>query len=237
MKILILGGMHGNEPLGPAVVERFRQAPVDRVDVAIANPVALAANQRFTQEDLNRSFPGDSASPNYEPRRAAELMDFCRGYDIVFDFHNTTCPGNDCTFVGESAAPGLYGVSAWLGLNRVVVADYDCINKYISTCISIEISLDSERNDALYWYEKIMTLASYETLPEESSITRYRFVYRMTLDDRDKLGLADVKLRAFRPMPRTTAKKLGVTSPAYPIFIGDTYTPYNYGGVLQLIDV
>lgn len=237
MKILLLGGMHGNEPLGPEIIELFRAKPVDRVSVEVANPKALAANSRYTEEDLNRSFPGDSRSAVYEKRRAAELMKSSEGYDVVFDFHNTTCPGNDCTFVGETASPRLQAISSWLGLTRVVVADYDCINKYVPTCISIEISLQSKLMDAAWWYEKIAELAGLTDVPNAKNVVQYRFVYRLTLEDKERLGLADVPLRAFFAMPRGVASKLGLASPAYPIFIADTYTPYNYGGVLRKIDV
>lgn len=237
MKILILGGMHGNEPLGPAVVKRFKKKPVDSVDVLIANPRALTANVRFTEEDLNRSFPGEATSKVYERRRARQLLKLCEGYDVVFDFHNTTCPGNDCSFVGQTSDARLRAISARFGLKRVVVADYDCINKYVPRCISIEISLSSVRNDPAWWYEQIAALAQLKTLPKEAAVTLYRFAYRMTLEDKERLGLPALGLKAFKPLSPEVAEQLGVTSPAYPIFIGDTYTPYNYGGVLQLIDV
>ena len=58
----------------------------------------------------------------------------------------------------------------------------------------------------------------------------------MTLEDKVKYRLDQQDLRAFQPMPATLARRLGVTTPAYPIFIGDEYTPYNYGGVLNEIE-
>ena len=164
-------------------------------------------------------------------------MNLCKGYDLVFDFHNTTCPDNDCTFVGQSAKPLLFAVSSWFGLRRVVVADYDCINKYIPACISVEISLQSRLMDPKWWYDKISELAKMSDVLSENGVVRYKFVYRMTLEDEDRLGLAERNLKAFRQMPTGVASRLGVSSPAYPIFIADTYTPYNYGGVLNKIDV
>ncbi len=35
------------------------------------------------------------------------------------------------------------------------------------------------------------------------------------------------------PIGDDIAKELGVDSPAYPIFINDKYTSYNYGGLLS----
>jgi hypothetical protein len=237
MKILVLGGMHGNEPLGPAVVNLLRHRDIPNVDTALANEEAFARNCRFVEQDLNRSFPGDAASRLYETRRAAELLALCKQYDLVLDFHNTLCPDNDCTFVGALAAPLLYDVSAWFGLKRVIVADYDCINKYAPNCISIEISIASLRMKAAKWVEKIEKLAKLKNLPAAQGLQRYKFVYRMTLEDKARLKLDRQGLKAFQPLPERLAQAMQVKSPAYPIFPGDNYTPYNFGGLLNKIDV
>jgi hypothetical protein len=237
MKILVLGGMHGNEPLGPMIVSMLRSCNIPNVGAALANEQALAKNCRFIEQDLNRSFPGDSASKQYETKRAAELLSLCGQYDLVLDFHNTLCPNNDCAFVGSSARPLLYKVSSWLGLRRVIVADYDCVNKYAPNCISVEISITSPRMDATTWVEKIKELAKLNDLPPTKQLQLYKFVYRMTLEDKARLKLDQQNLKAFKPLPRGLAEAMQVKSPAYPIFPGDNYTPYNFGGLLNKIDV
>lgn len=236
MKVLVIGGMHGNEPLGPEVV-RLLRAKDSKVDTLIANEQALQANTRFMEVDLNRSFPGDVASAHYEAARAAAVLAVCRNYDVVLDFHNTHCPGNDCAFVGETAQGDLFDVSAWLGLNRVIVADYDCINKYAPNCVSIEISLSSDRMDAAAWVAKIEQLAAAADVPRAKNVEKFRFVYRMTLDDKERLGLDQQRLEAFTALKPRLASKLGVSSPAYPIFVADAYTPYNFGGILNRLDI
>ncbi len=233
MNILVIGGMHGNEPLGIEVVKLFNEKPVSGVDTILANEQAVAASSRFKSQDLNRSFPGESSSDSYELRRAAELLQLCSQYDVVLDFHNTHCPDNDCSFVGDTANSKLFNVSAFLGLNRVIVADYDCINKFAPNCISIEISLDSPVMDATQWYQKICGLSQKSILPTAEGIEKYRFVYRMTVEDKERLELDQQNLRAFKPLDGALAEELGVSYPAYPIFIADKYTPYNYGGILN----
>ncbi len=233
MRVLVIGGMHGNEPLGVTLVKRLQQQPIKNVDAVLANEPAIAQNCRFIANDLNRSFPGKRPSKQYEQRRAAELLQLCGGYDVVLDFHNTHCAGNDCGFVGEAAGQNLYDVSAWLGLKRVIVADYDCINKYASNCLSVEISLDSPNMGLEGWYARIRELASLELLPNARAIEKFRFVYRMTIEDRDNLKLPAQNLKAFEPIEKHLAAAMGVNSPAYPIFVADTYTPYNYGGLLN----
>jgi hypothetical protein len=237
MKILVIGGMHGNEPLGLEIVKLLNQQQNPMIDTILANNPAIQQGVRFCELDLNRSFPGDALSQDYEPKRAAEILEACEAYDVVFDFHNTHCPDNDCSFVGETADSLLYDISDWLGLSRVIVADYACLNKFAANCISIEISLASDRMSAEKWVAKITELAALHRLPEAKTIERYKFVYRLTLEDRDKYSLQSRNLKAFRPLTASLAVALGFTSTCYPIFIGDRYTPYNFGGLLTKIDV
>jgi hypothetical protein len=234
MKILVIGGMHGNETLGLKVVKLFRSNPVVSVDTLLANEQAIEANCRFIEQDLNRSFPGDSKGSNYESRRAAEILKKAKKYDVVLDFHNTYCPNNDCGFIGETASDVLADVAWVLGLNKVIVADYDCINKASNNCLSIEVSLDSNLNNARIWYERIVMLSKLDSFSAKSNVQKYRFVYRMTIDDKERLRLDERGLSAFKPIDKALAAKMGVLSPAYPIFVGDTYTPYNYGGLLNI---
>lgn len=234
MRVLVMGGMHGNEPLGIDIVKLFQKNPVKNVNTVLANDLATKANSRFVEQDLNRSFPGDCDSNNYEPRRAAQLLALANKYDIVIDFHNTYCPDNDCGFVGQSASELLNKTVVSLGLRRIIVADYDCINKFAPNCLSVEISLDSEQNKTEVWYKRITQLSNLSRLDDNmDSLEKYRFVYRMTLEDRDKFALQSKKLQAFKPIGDGLAAKLGVVSPAYPIFIADKFTPYNYGGLLN----
>ena len=207
MKILVIGGMHGNEMLGIDLVKSLQENPLENIDSVLANEEAIKINKRFVEQDLNRSFPGVKSSGIYEQQRPIELLKMCKEYDIALDFHNTFCPDNDCTFVGEGANEELLGASRLLGLPRVIVADYDCINKYALNCVSIEISVE-----------------------------KFRFVYRMTLEDKTRLNLDQANLRAFQQIDQSLAEKMGVKTPAYPIFINDKFTPYNYGGLLNKID-
>lgn len=235
MRVLVIGGMHGNEPLGVNVVKRLQENPIENVDAMIANPEALAADVRFISQDLNRSFPG-AKDGIYEEKRAAEIMKACQQYDVVLDFHNTFCPDNDCGFIGETASEKLLDVASMLGFSRIIIADYDCINKYAPNCLSVEISMTSECNNVDEWIKRIKRLAATPTPVAIGPVETYRFVYRMTLEDRERLDLANAELRAFRPMLPEISQAMGLQGTTYPIFIGDRFTPYNYGGVLKKLN-
>jgi hypothetical protein len=233
VKILVIGGMHGNEMLGINLVQKLQKNPIKNVDALIANPRAVRQRVRFCDSDLNRSFGNKGAE--WEAERANELVKVGKKYDLVLDFHNTTCPNNDCGFVGDGAKDIAYSAAALLGLNKVIVADYDCINKALPNCLSVEISTSSGRNSANEWYELMAMLVKQETIDSIAQLDRYRFVHRITLEDRDKFGLEKENLRAFEPLPEKLAQKLGISRTVYPIFIGDKFTPYNYGGLVERI--
>lgn len=79
MKILAIGGMHGNEMLGIELVRSLADSPIENVDCVLANEKAIAARQRFVKQDLNRSFPGDATGTKfYEQRRPVELLNLCK---------------------------------------------------------------------------------------------------------------------------------------------------------------
>jgi hypothetical protein len=238
MKVLVIGGMHGNEPLGLEMVRLLQNRSVKNIDAIWGNEEAIAANCRFIKTDLNRSFPGNLDSDDYETHRAAELIDICQKYDVVLDFHNTSCPDNDCGFVGQAANPELFNAAGFLGINRVVVADYNCINKFATNCLSIEISLDSAVFDGEVWHQrirKLVEISKLDEIPVASDIEKYRFVHRITLADRDSLKLEQRNLATFRVIDKKLADAMGVDSPAFPIFIADRYTPQSYGGLLNKI--
>jgi predicted deacylase len=101
-RVAIVGGIHGDEPAGERIVRRL----ADELDegekgsgdeeggdgiirLIVANEPALAAGTRYTDTDLNRAFPGDTDSDEYErtlaPRLAAEL----EGMDAVLALHTS----------------------------------------------------------------------------------------------------------------------------------------------------
>lgn len=91
-KFLILTAMHGDERIGPEVMEKIeKKLPRDHYgyDWIIANEKAFKKNIRFTEVDLNRNAPGNIHSPVYEEKRAAELVELSKNYDFIIDVHGS----------------------------------------------------------------------------------------------------------------------------------------------------
>lgn len=110
-KLLIICATHGNERIGLEAVEKLKSKGLsDYFDVVIANQEALAKNVRFTDCDLNRSYPGNKESSLYEKRRAAEILEISRGYGYVIDMHEASSGTEDFIIIAKDRLPGSFPV-------------------------------------------------------------------------------------------------------------------------------
>lgn len=95
--VAIIGGLHGDEPAGEQIVRRFAERLADpdetkgegSIRLLIANEPALEAGTRYTDTDLNRAFPGDSTSQEYERALAPKIMAAVEGADAVLALHTS----------------------------------------------------------------------------------------------------------------------------------------------------
>ncbi|WP_017344276.1 succinylglutamate desuccinylase/aspartoacylase family protein [Halorubrum sp. T3] len=105
-RVAIVGGIHGDEPAGVRIVERLAAElpPLDPSDgggidggagseglvrLILANEPAIEAETRYTDADLNRSFPGDADSEEYERALAPRLAAALEGFDAVLALHTS----------------------------------------------------------------------------------------------------------------------------------------------------
>lgn len=87
----IVGSLHGDEPAGKNAIETVLETDLEfkkPVQFIIANEKALKKEVRYTDCDLNRSFPGDKESERYEERLAAEIMEKVENTKVL-DLHTT----------------------------------------------------------------------------------------------------------------------------------------------------
>jgi hypothetical protein len=222
MRILIIGGMHGNEPLGVDLVKLLKRASPNSIDYILANPKATKLKQRFYQTDLNRSF-GKLTPESYEEIRAVEILDLTRSYDLVLDFHNTQTNNNDSLFVGDNF--NRFNYLNLIPIANCVVATYDCINKYANNTISIEISLNSRFNDVEYWFKFINDLVSNYQSYNQYQKKFWRFERRVTWDEFNKFSF---KIQPFEKLSNEYKTDLKLTEQYNfsAIFIGSRFTEY-----------
>lgn len=223
MRLLVLGGTHGNEQLGVNLVKSLNERPIDGVDCLIANPKATKRGIRFVESDLNRSF-GNQLQQSYEVRRAQELVKKLAQYDVVLDFHNTETPNNNCCFVGVNCNDQLYDTAKKFGFSDCIEATYDCINKYCTNTISIEISIGDQLDSVEYWRQAIEQLITDKYDASLESLSLYRFVRRVTWEEKTTLKLS--RWEPFKVLSAKDKKALKISDKVAPIFVGSHLTEF-----------
>jgi predicted deacylase len=91
-RIAVVGGIHGDEPAGERIVERLAdEVAVEKgtLQLVVANEPALAAGVRYTETDLNRTFPGDVEADAYETALAPRLTAILEGADAILALHTS----------------------------------------------------------------------------------------------------------------------------------------------------
>ena len=91
-RVAIVGGIHGDEPAGERIVEQLRadiSVASGTLQLVVANEPALAVGNRYTETDLNRTFPGDVDSDTYETALAPRLTRVLDGADAVLALHTS----------------------------------------------------------------------------------------------------------------------------------------------------
>lgn len=94
MKIALIGGTHGNEPVGIEVMNLFQESSKDyknEFECFWGNPKAFELKKRYVDTDLNRAFGKNGIRKGYEKERAVELESQIKGhFDFSIDLHTTT---------------------------------------------------------------------------------------------------------------------------------------------------
>jgi predicted deacylase len=129
--LIVIGGVHGNEPAGVAaarrVLARLRESGAEVAGEVVAlagNRRALAAGRRYLVRDLNRQWTEEriaaarAAAGDAEEIELVELaaeLDRVRGRArgpvFVLDLHTTSADGIPFAVVGESEAGGAFAAA------------------------------------------------------------------------------------------------------------------------------
>ena len=142
--LIVVGGLHGNEPAGVFAAKRVLEllAGLDvrlrgRLVCLAGNRSALEVGERYLDRDLNRMWAGVDlarAAESGGPREREELRDLksvldremaaATGVRVMLDLHSTSAPGPPFCIAGESdaniEAASRLGIPMLLGLEGTV---------------------------------------------------------------------------------------------------------------------
>ena len=108
-RLIVLGGVHGNETCGTVGIERvvaeldsgaltLRRGQLTLVPVA--NPLARRLMQREGERNLNRSFRPSAAPADYEARITNLLCPWLDRHDVLLDLHSFQSAGDAFAMIG-----------------------------------------------------------------------------------------------------------------------------------------
>ncbi|WP_187648462.1 aspartoacylase [Nitrosophilus labii] len=96
-RVVITGGVHGNELTGAFLVKKWQKTPLVtkniKIEYLLGNPKAFKECRRYIDYDLNRSFSKKALSKDsyiYEFERAKVLKERLKSCDFLIDIHTTT---------------------------------------------------------------------------------------------------------------------------------------------------
>lgn len=164
-EVAVVGGIHGDEPCGPAAIDRFlSESPdLDRpVKFVVANEEALSAGTRYLDEDLNRAFPGSPDADTHEGRLAHRLASELRG-STVLSLHSTQSyaePFALCDTVDEV----IRGVVPQLPVDVLIETDRFTDGRLIEHAHTVEVECGLQGSESAadngYWLVRAFLAAT-----------------------------------------------------------------------------
>ncbi len=161
--VAIVGGLHGDEPAGERIVRQLADALPSPAEAAgegtirliIANERALAAGVRYTDTDLNRAFPGDRESDEYERALAPTILEALEEMDAVLAIHTSHSVPPPFAIYSHLTAPVRRTVTA-MGIEYVLDASGlrgTTLDSAVPTAVSVEVGKQGSEDAVTFGYE------------------------------------------------------------------------------------
>lgn len=181
-EVLIIGGVHGDEPSGVFAVETVRDqlSTLNKdeilrpIGLLVANPRAATQDKRYLEADLNRSFPGDSQSTLYEERLAAAIYPLIDSADVVLALHSTHSSDEPFGLLSKDIDTAIQKAVFHMSISKVVVSPFaDGRGSLVQFPHTLEVEAgfqhsESAKKNALSL--SIQFLSSQNALSEESCL-------------------------------------------------------------------
>lgn len=196
--IVVVGGLHGDEPTGINVAKYFLHNPYPGIESVIAHPQAAAENKRFFETDLNRSF-SPHVSISLEEQLAAELKLQLYSFDFLFDLHNTKGDFTTCAITVMEPTIEHKALARHFGFTRLVIMppSGSLIGLHPEKSISFEMALnETDYFTTEYLVNKIKTVGNM--LPYDSGLTFYKYVQSIKTATAKRVGITPADIVNFK---------------------------------------
>jgi predicted deacylase len=208
-ELAVVAGIHGDEPCGVRAVERLlaENPSVDRpVKFIIANEPALEAGERFVDEDLNRTFPGDPDGDSHESRLAHEIAREVQGCTVLA-LHSTRSYAEPIAVI-DTVDEIARSLAPLLPVDVLVETDEHTDGRLIEHAHTIELECGLQGSEQAaenaYWLVRAFLAASNVLAPPTSD---------------ERLGTPERgDVRVFRlnsPIPKPSGREYDVVVPNF----------------------
>jgi hypothetical protein len=240
-----VGGVHGNEPFGPALVRSLHKSPIEGVDSVIANERAVEANVRFIDNEL--SVKANPNGTSYEDRCLAALIERGKDYPLVLDFHNGHSPATHEAWLG-ALSHDLKKPARWLLAKTAIpyVIQFNpnwVLYRSLPQTIAIEQGLpahnypDWESQQIEHWratLQEIGKIGLNSLQPPEASGVEPVYLELTTEITRETAKQCRLEqfasLRCYDRLPTEAAESLGLTPGSYRVLC------WGYRNMSKLIE-
>jgi len=211
--LLIVGGLHGDENTGIEIAKR--------TGGLLANPLAINANRRFIETDLNRSF-GVETPISLEEKLASDLTKTVMRNKYVLDIHDTKAQNCTSAIVVTRFNKYHLGIANYFGMKRIVRMPTS--GSLISLMPRTSISLEYSKNEVNEMFinritEKIGKLDF--TKLTKGEIKLYQFAGKVLRSSLDRLDIDINRFNNFEKIDLSICKQLGLKNKLfyYPFFL------------------
>lgn len=145
-RVLIIGGLHGDEPTGVAVARYFQLHPHVGITSIVGHEEAIRQNIRYIETDLNRSFQ-PRVIVSLEEKIAADLKKTMQAMDMIIDIHNTRGDSTTCAITTMKPNALQFSLAKYFGFEKLVVMppSGSLIAEHAEKAISLEIALNDRK--------------------------------------------------------------------------------------------
>jgi len=234
-EIAVLAAVHGDEPCGVHALETLLSADPELqrpMKAVIVNERALARGVRYTEDDLNRVFPGDPDADSHERRLAHEIYQEVRGL-TTFSMHSTQSYDEPFAVVSEAGALA-ESICPYLSVDAVVEAAGFTGGRLVEYADVIEVECGLQgtaraAENAVALLEEF--LAAVGALPEEREDPREVPVFRMSrmvpkrpAEEYAVFAANFERVSSGEAFAAVDGEKLVADEPFYPVLM----SPYGY---------
>jgi len=128
-KLLVVVGIHGDEPCGWTAVQEFysefREKLTKPVTFLFANPFAAQQKKRYIETDLNRNFGQkyDADESSMEMSLAGHIQSIVSNFDVVISLHATQSTDEPFALFGPPLHKSSVNILRRVGISKAVLIE------------------------------------------------------------------------------------------------------------------